>query len=345
MTTILVTGYGGFLGAEISRQLIVAGFKVRGIARSQYREMADLGVECIQGDVCDETLVRSVTKGCDAIINTAAKAGVWGSWQEYHRPNTLAPELLLDAAKRNGLTAFVQTSSPSVTFEGKPQSGIDESTPYPNKWLCNYPHTKALAEQLVLEAGKSGELATCALRPHLIWGNGDPHLFPRVISRTLAGRLRCVGDGKNLIDVVHVSNAARAHVQALQLLLDNDANLNGQALFLTDGEPIECWDWIRQILEAAEVEVPTRKISFPMAYRIGAVLEFVYRLMRRKDEPPMTRFVAAQLALDHYFSIDAAKRLIGYDPGIDRDKEMELCKPWLVGIASEMKQETGRKKS
>ncbi len=332
MATVLVTGYGGFLGAAVTRQLLAAGFAVRGLARGKYPELEAEGVECLQGDVTYEATVEAASKGVCAIVNTAAKAGVWGSWNDYYSVNTGATLALLDAASRNAVRVFVQTSSPSVTFDGKHQSGVDESVGYPSQWLCHYPHTKALAEQAVLESA-SESLRTCALRPHLIWGLGDPHLFPRVIQRAKSGKLRRVGTGKNLIDTVHVEVAAAAHVSALQRLLDGDDAVNGQAFFLTDGQPIECWDWIRMILDTAGIEIPKKGISFKAAYRIGKVLEVAYRAMGKKMEPPMTRFVAAQLALDHYFSIDKARKLLGVEPMVDRDAVMQTCKPWLQSLA------------
>ncbi len=329
MQKILVTGYGGFLGAEVTRQLLAAGYRVRGIARGSYPELQSLGVEAVRGDVSHRQTALSASAGCDAIVHTAAKAGVWGAWNDYYRINTQATSHLLEGAHQHGVTAFVHCSSPSVTFAGTPQAGVDESVPYPERWLCAYPHSKALAEQAVLAAAKSGRVRTCALRPHLIWGAGDPHLFPRVIQRARQGRLRRVGSGTNLIDVVHVSGAARAHVLAVQKLLAGDAQLNGQALFLSDGAPVECWEWISRILAAAGVPVPKRSISFAAAYRLGGVLEAVYGALRIGREPPMTRFVAAQLAMDHYFDISRARRLLDYQPSVDRDAELARCAAYL----------------
>ncbi len=334
MATVLVTGYGGFLGAAISRQLLDAGHHVRGVARGSYPKMQELGVETQVGDIRNAATLTRVMKGCDCVIHTAAKAGVWGRWEDYYSINTQATVDLLNAARQNSVRAFVYTSSPSVTFDGVHQSGVCETVPYPKKWLCFYPQTKALAEQAVLQAGQDGNLATCALRPHLIWGQGDPHLFPRVIERTLQGRLRRVGDGKNLIDVVHVESAAKAHVSAAEQLLAGDEQVNSQAFFLTDGKPVECWKWITRILEAANVAVPSRSISFTTAYRLGAILEASYWTLRRKQEPPMTRFVAAQLALDHYFSIDKARSLLDYNPDVDVDREFKRCEPWLQNLAA-----------
>lgn len=332
MTKILVTGYGGFLGQELSRQLIEGGYAVRGLARGEYPELRALGVETRRGDVSDRDMVLAACDGCDAVVHTAAKAGVWGPWCDYYRINTLATSHLLEAAQRHRLRAFVYTSSPSVTFSGDDQSGVDESAPYPSRWLCFYPQTKALAEQAVLDAAKLGQLRTCALRPHLVWGAGDPHLFPRVVERTRQGRLRRIGSGRNLIDVVHVTSAARAHVQAVAKLLAGDEALNGQALFLSDGQPVACWEWITRILQFAEVPVPKKSISYAAAYRLGAILEAAFWTLRIQREPPMTRFVAAQLAKDHYFNINRARQLLDYDPTIDTEAMFELCRPWLRSL-------------
>lgn len=329
MQTVLVTGYGGFLGAAIARKLLGAGYKVRGLARQAYPDLAALGVETVRGDISDQRALAAALAGCQAVIHTAALAGVWGQWQRYYQVNTLATRQLLETAVDANCRTVVFTSSPSVTFSATDQSGIDESAPYPTRWLCAYPHTKALAEQAVLAAGLAGELRTCALRPHLIWGNGDPHLMPRVVRRAKAGKLRRVGLGINRIDVVHVDNAADAHVLALERLSAGDAAVNGQAFFVTDGRPLECWDWISKILRAAGVDVPQRSISYKAAYRLGGVLETIYRLAGIAAEPPMTRFVAAQLALDHYFSIDKARRLLNYQPADDLERRLAECEPWL----------------
>ncbi len=331
---ILVTGYGGFLGSAICRLLIAHGYKVRGLARGRYRELEAMGVQAIQGDIAERDACLTACRDCDAIVHTAAKAGVWGRWDDYHRTNTLATQHLLAAAIQCGIRAFVYTSSPSVTFAGQPQSGVDETAAYPTRWLSHYPHTKALAEQIVQQASRDGTILTCSLRPHLVWGEGDPHLFPRVVQRAKAGRLRRVGSGRNLIDIVHVDNAAQSHLLALRRLLGSDRQLNGQSLFITDGQPIECWEWISKILLTAGIPVPTGSISFDAAYKIGAILESIYGVARIQSEPPMTRFVAAQLALDHYFNIDRAKHLLGYQPNIDRDVKLAECANWLRGLAA-----------
>lgn len=335
MQRVLVTGFGGFLGAAIVRKLLSAGYKVRGLARSNYPELVAQGVEQVQGTITDRSAVSMAVNGCDAVIHTAALAGIWGPWADYYNTNTYGTGLLLETAAQAKCSSFVYTSSPSVTFAARHQRGSDETADYPRRWLSHYPHTKALAEQAVVSTARSGKLWACSLRPHLIWGQGDPHLMPRVIDRAKAGKLKRVGSGRNLIDVVHVENAADAHVLALQRLLSRDSAVNGQAFFITDGTPIQCWDWITGILRTAGMPVPTSSLSYATAYRIGAALEATYGLLRLRSEPAMTRFLAGQLALDHYFSIDKARRLLGYQPTPEFDRRLAECEPWLRTLSGE----------
>lgn len=337
---IVVTGYGGFLGTEITRQLLARGDHVVGFGRGSYGHLASLPIESIRGDVRDGRSVHDAIRGADGVIHTAALAGIWGPWKTYYEVNTLGTSHVIDACREHGVPILVYCSSPSVTFDGTDQSGIDESAPYPNQWLCPYPHTKALAEQQVLAAHDPPRLATVALRPHLIWGADDPHLFPRLIDRARKRRLRVIGTGTNTIDTVHVINAAAAHLDAFDTLWsqaaatqsDSDGGpertvrAGGRPYFITQGEPVLCWEWIAQVLELAGATLPKGRIGFKTAWRLGATLEKLYRWSRWETEPPMTRFLAAQLAKDHYFDISAARTLLGYSPRISMHEGFELLK-------------------
>jgi len=223
---------------------------------------------------------------------------------------------------------LIFTSSPSVTFDGQHQRGVDERAPYPKKWLCAYPRTKALAEQQVLAAhGRSG-LMTCALRPHLIWGPRDRHLVPRLLARQRQGRLRRVGDGTNLVDMIYVENAAQAHLQACDAL-EPAAGIGGRAYFISQGEPVNCWAWINEVLALDGLPGVERSIPYRAAYVIGGALEAAYRLAGRRSEPPMTRFLAAQLAKDHFFDIGAARAAFGYQPSVSTAEGMTRLSAWL----------------
>jgi nucleoside-diphosphate-sugar epimerase len=138
--------------------------------------------------------------------------------------------------------------------------------------------------------------------------------------------LRIIGDGNNVIDTIHVDNAAAAHLAAIDTLAVRPDEAAGRAYFIAQDEPVNCWQWIARLCEQFDVSPPQKKISHRAADRIGVVLETVYRLTRRKSEPPMTRFVAAQLAKDHYFDISAAKTRLGYRPTVTLDEGLQRLK-------------------
>lgn len=323
---VLVTGASGFLGRYIVDRLLARGDRVRALCRRPDRELSRRGVEICYGDVRDREGVRDACRQMQMVMHTAGIAGIWGPWSTYYDVNTVGTRNVVAGCLAHHVSTLVYTSSPSVTFEGRPQTGIDESVPYARRWLCHYPHSKALAEQHVLAAHGRNGLATCALRPHLIWGPGDRHLVPRLLDRARRGRLRRVGDGRNEIDMVYVENAADAHLQAADALRQTDGAAGGRAYYISQGQPVNCWDWINQILALAGLGPVGKAISLKTAWRLGSVLEGIYGALRLRAEPPMTRFLAAQLGMSHYFDIGAARRDFGYNPQIStRDGMQKLA--------------------
>jgi nucleoside-diphosphate-sugar epimerase len=325
----LVTGAGGFLGLAIVEQLLARGVRVRALCRGTYPELSRPEVELCTGDLRDPEQVAAACRAMDVVFHVAGVAGIWGPWDHFYGINALGTRNIIAGCRRHGVGRLVYTSSPSVTFDGGDQAGVDESVPYPTRWLCHYPHTKALAEQEVLAANGVEGLLTCSLRPHLIWGPRDRHLVPRLIDRARRGRLRRVGDGGNLIDMIHVENAAWAHLLAADRL-SAGSPVAGRAYFLSQGTPVNCWEWIDELLDLAGLPPVRRAISATAAWRLGAACEAVYGGLRIRREPPMTRFLAAQLARAHYFDISAARRDLGYEPRVTTSDGMRQLGAWLA---------------
>jgi nucleoside-diphosphate-sugar epimerase len=329
----LVTGGGGFLGRYIVEQLVARGDQVRSFGRGEYPELTALGVEVVRGDVRDREAVAAACRGIECAIHTAAVAGIGGPWRRFREINVRGTENVLAACRIQGVSRLVFTGSPSTVFAGEDQCGVNESAPYGLEWLerhgAHYSRSKALAEQLVLGADEPGCLATCSLRPHLIWGPRDAHLIPRLIARARRGRLRRVGDGANVVDVTYVENAAAAHLSAADKLAEANSPVAGRAYFLSQGEPVNCWQWIDEVLALADLPPVAKSISFRTAWRIGAVCEAAFRLAGIEREPPMTRFLSAQLAKSHWFDISAARRDLGYEPRVSTSEGMRRLGQWL----------------
>lgn len=311
----VVTGGAGFLGAKIVERLLQRGDDVVIVSRNAKGSDPVFGTKTgsdtlrVNADLRDSDDVARAIDGADVVFHAAAKAGVWGPRAEYFGINLGGTRNVLAACHKHGVQQLVYTSTPSVVFERGGIDGGDESLPYPKKFLTHYAESKALVEQEVLAANGVHGLRTVALRPHLIWGAGDPHLLPRVLERAREGKLKQVGDGRNRVDITHVSDAADAHL----LALENIERAAGKAYFISS-ETIELWPWLNLVLERAGIPKLSAQVSAATAYRAGAVMEFVWRLLGIGAEPPMTRFVAENLATSHWFKLDAAKRDLGYRP-------------------------------
>lgn len=310
----LVTGGGGFLGGVIVRMLRERCDDVRSFSRSAHPALAALGVEQFRGGLEDQEAVSRAAAGCDVVFHVAAKAGIWGSYRDFHQANVVGTANVIAACRINGIGRLVHTSSPSVVFDGGDVEGGTEALPYPTRFEAHYPATKALAEQLAL-AANSPELAVTALRPHLIWGPGDNHLVPRIIAKGRAGKLRRIGTLPKLVDTIYVDNAARAHLQAADKLAPG-SSVAGKCYFISNNEPLPLWEMVNRILAAADIAPVTRSIPPQAAFAVGCLCEGLWRLLRLPGEPPMTRFVAHELASAHWFDISAARRDFGFNPEI-----------------------------
>jgi nucleoside-diphosphate-sugar epimerase len=326
----LVTGAGGFLGLYIVERLVARGVRVRAFCRSRYPALDALGVETVRGDLRDHRAAVAACRGMDVVFHVGGVVGMGGPWRHFYAINTRGTRHVVEGCQAHGVRRLVFTSSPSVTFDGTDQQGIDESVPYPRRWLAPYPRSKALAERHVLEASGSDGLLTCALRPHLIWGRRDRHLVPGLLARARSGRLRRIGDGTNRIDTVYVENAAEAHLQAADAL-EPGSPVAGRAYFITQGEPINCWEWINEILAMANLPPIRKSLSLSAAWMLGGTLENLYAVLRLPGEPPMTRFLAAQLATSHYFDISRARHDFGFRPAVSTEEGMRRLAQDLKG--------------
>lgn len=317
---ILVTGASGFLGFAIAKKLRAQGHDIVNFSRRAPEKLFAIGVDTFEGDLKEASDLRDLfeTHQFDAVFHVAGKIAMWGDWSDFLQINYLGTKLLLELAKTYGVKKFIYTSSPSVAFGKNDLLGVDESVGYPEEYLSMYAKSKAMAEQEVLKAN-CAEFLTCALRPHLIFGPGDENLIPRLLKSHCTGKLKRVGNGENLVDVVYVDNAADAHIQALEHLSFN-SGVDGEAFFIGQG-PVNLWNFIDQIMQKHQLPKVSKEISFKKAYAIGSVIEAGLKLTRKVDiDPPMTRFVAMQLAKSHYFSHKKAQERLHWSPKVTLDQ-------------------------
>jgi nucleoside-diphosphate-sugar epimerase len=333
---VLVTGGGGFLGQAICKQLAAAGHSVFAFNRNRYPALEEAGIAQRVGDVSNLDSVLAAAKDVDAIVHSAGKVGAWGRLEEYYEANVRGTDNVLAACDMHQIRRLVFTSSPSVVQGGKDLEGVDESAPYADHYLSAYQQTKALAEQRVM-AANGARLATVALRPHFIWGPGDPNLLPRILKQARSGRLRLIGKEAKKIDTTYVDNAADAHVLALEKL-EIGSPIAGKVYFISQGEPVTQEWLINAWLRADGFPAEARRMPLGLAKFLGAALESVYSTLGIKSEPPLTRFVVEQLSTSHWFNINAARADLGYAPKVSMQEGLVRLAQHLT--RSRMQQKT-----
>lgn len=327
MNKVVVTGGGGFVGKVIVRMLRQRGIPCRVVGRHRYPEVEALGAESVACDIRDRERLRPVFRDVDTVFHTASLAGIWGRRAEYQSINVTGTDNVLQACRDNGVARLIYTSTPSVVFDRRNIAGGTEDLPYATRFLCHYARTKAAAERQVL-AANGAVLKTCAIRPHLVWGPGDPHLIPRLVACGRKRQLKRVGNGGNLVDISYVDNVAHAHLLAAANL-GGAGSAAGKAYFISQGKPVRLWGWINALFARLGIAEVTESVPFPLAYGVGAVLEILHGLLRPGQEPRMTRFLAEQLAKSHYFSIEQARNDLGYAPIVSTEAGLDHLVSWI----------------
>ncbi len=325
---ILVTGASGMLGAATARALAARGDEVRVLQR----RASGLGLPEVLGDVADARVVAEAAVGCDAVVHLAARVGVVGTEAQFEAANVDGTANVLAAARAGGASRVVHVSSPSVAHAGEPLVGAGAGPADPDRTSGHYARTKARAEQLALEAAAGRHLDVVVLRPHLVWGPGDRQLVGRIVQRATQGRLALIDHGAALIDTTYLDNAVDALLAALDRA--GEPGVRGRAFVVSNGQPRTVAELLTRICRAAGVAPPRRRVPLPVAWAGGAVAERVWSRLEREDDPPMTSFLAEQLATAHWFDQRATRAALGWEPRIGLDEGFARLTAWYASGAA-----------
>lgn len=324
----VVTGGGGFVGRHLVEALLARGDRVRivDIAEPKFETAA----EYVHGDITDAQSMKDALAGADVVFHAASVVHTKQNQQDFvYRANLDGTKHVLDACKANGIGKLLYVSSGSVVYEGRDIESGDESLPYATVELAPYAASKVAAEKLVLAANGEGGVATTALRPHVIFGPGDTRFLPAVIKHAKSGRLKFqVGLGNWMSDYTYVSNLVDALIAAEERL-SLGSPVAGSAYFITNGEPMPFWDFVRATLARLGLPPIKGKIPHQIVYAIAAVKEGFDTLRGGTISPEdgLTRFAIRYMCTHHYFSIEKAQRELGYAPKVTVAEGIELtCK-------------------
>lgn len=317
----LVTGSNGFVGRHLTRALAARGDEVVAFDLSADGSV-DPKVRKVTGDLRDARALSDACEGVQTVFHVASRVQTRRTGaDEVREVNVGGTEKLLDACRAQRVQRLVYVSSASVVYAGRDIERGDETLPYPAHFHAPYAETKAIAERTVLEASGRGDVLTCSIRPHIVFGPGDTRFFPAVLGRARSGRLKAyVGDARKLSDFTYVDNLVDGLLLAAEKL-EPGSKVGGQAYFVTNGEPRSFWDFVGQLLDGLELKRPGFRVPFPVAYSAAAVREGLDALRGiATSEESLTRFTIRYLTTHHYFSHEKASRELGYQPRVSLDE-------------------------
>ncbi len=318
---VLVTGGTSLVGSHVARRLRDRGDDVVLFQRQQ----GPAGFEQRLGDVADAAAVTAAVAGVDAVVHMAARVGITGSWATFEETNVTGTANVIAASWAEGVSRFVQVSSPSVAHTGDSLVGAGAGSADPSGARGHYARSKAQAELLALEVSRPS-FPVVALRPHLIWGPGDDQLVGRIVARSRQGRLATIGTGMALIDTTYVSNAADAIVAGL----DRAPELEGRAFVVSNGQPRPVAELVSRILRAAGLEPPRLKVPYALAKLGGLAAEQVWDRTERDGDPPITSFLAEQLATAHWFDQRETRHALDWVPAVSLDEGFRKLQAWFL---------------
>ena len=312
---ILVTGATGGLGRALVREALARGAEVRATGRDTAagEELARLGADFVPCDlVAPEADTAALVTGCDSVIHAAAHSASWGPEADFIAANVTATQRLLDAARAAGVSRFVFVSSPSIFARLGNRTGIGEDDQPTNRPLNAYAQTKLAAERAVLAAA-GDRMATCAIRPRALVGEGDRVILPRLAKLARRKRMPLPRGGTALIELTDLRDAAWAICEAEA----RAPALSGRAINISGGQPIAVRDLAGRLAEALGERPRLVSIPLALAQPLAHIAETISRLAGAEEEPVLTRYTLATLAFSQTFDLAPARRWLDYRPRHD----------------------------
>lgn len=329
---VAVTGASGVVGGAVARALLARGDQVIAIQRGDLPEdLRDAGARPVRADISGSVEpIAEAFAGCDAVVHAAARVDIVGPWEDFERINVVGTRQVIEAARRAGVRRFVLVSSPSVAHAGYALVGSSTAPADPEHARGHYSRSKAMAEVLTLAADTS-DFAVTVIRPHLVWGPGDTQLTARIIDRARSGRLVTIGSGSALIDTTYIDNAGSAITAAVDRAAHPD--VRRRSFVVSNGEPRTVAEMLTRIARAADAPGPSRSVPFGLARAGGVVLERLWERTGREGEPPVTAFLAEQLATAHWFDQRQVRAALAWAPEVSIDEGFQRLGTWLRGVA------------
>jgi nucleoside-diphosphate-sugar epimerase len=316
---VFVTGASGFVGNAAVHAMVARGHHVRAMSRSETSDnrIRAAGVEPVRCDL--DTVTPEHLGAAEAVLHCAAYVAPWGPRHAWYRANVLGTRRLLEAATGAGAQRFILISTEAAICSGQDLVDADETWPLAPDSPYPYCATKAEAEAMVL-AANSENLTTIALRPRFIWGPGDTTLLPIIEAMATEGKWMWVNRGAAMTSTVHIDNLVAA------ILLALDKGRGGQAYFVLDDGRRSLREIITGMAAARNLTLPDRSIPRWLADALGFLCEGLWRLLRLRGAPPLTRHAAMVMSRTCTLVDAKARRELGYAPVVSVAEGLEAMR-------------------
>ncbi|MEQ2286261.1 hypothetical protein AMECASPLE_000605 [Ameca splendens] len=325
----LLTGGCGYFGFRLACALHKRGARIILFDNVHPSQELPADMMFVHGDIREYAQVEKAVFGVDCVFHIASY-GMSGREQLNRHlieaVNVQGTKNILKACVENGVSRLVYTSTFNVVFGGQVIENGDESLPYLPLHLHpdHYSKTKSLAEMAVLEAngaalfGSSEALRTCSLRPAGIYGPGEQRHLPRIVSYIERGIFRFVyGSPSSLVEFVHVDNLVSAHMLAAEALTSEKQHRSaGQAYFISDGRPVNNFEFFRPLVEGLGYPFPKLRLPISLIYLFAFLTEIIHLLIGPfyNFQPLLTRTEVYKTGVTHYFSMAKARAELEYEP-------------------------------
>uniref|UniRef100_A0A1A8IWA0 Hydroxy-delta-5-steroid dehydrogenase, 3 beta-and steroid delta-isomerase 2 n=1 Tax=Nothobranchius kuhntae TaxID=321403 RepID=A0A1A8IWA0_NOTKU len=365
----VVTGAGGFLGKRLVRLLLEEErtAEIRLLDKRVQPQLLQSLEDCrgettlslFEGDIRDGSFLRKALQGASTVFHIASIIDVTESveYSELYGVNVKGTQLLLETSIQENVVSFIYTSTVEVmgpNTRGEPIINGSEDTVYDSTLKYSYGKTKREAEDRTLQANgevlqNGGRLATCALRPMYIYGEGCrfllSHMRDGIRNKDVLYRTSVA---EALVNPVYVGNVAQAHLQAARSLKDPQKRnlVGGKFYFISDDTPPVSYSDFNHVVMSPLGFSIQKKLPLPLFffYIVCFILETVCMMIRPfiRIAPPLTRQVLTLLNTTFTFSYQKAKKDLGYVPRYSWEEARKRTTEWL---ASQLPSERDKQRS
>jgi len=318
----LVTGASGFIGSRLSGRLAIEeGVCVRAMVRraKKAERLRKLPLEIVQADLLDLESLRRAIDGCDLVFHCAALVRETGNRNEFLRANVTGTENILKVSRDAGVKKFIHFSSVAV-YGLNPPDGADETTPFqPCRNL--YCYTKIAAEKAVWAAHQEARLSVVVIRPANVYGPYSNPWTVRPVKLINSGEMILINGGTGVCNYVYIDNLLDATLVAAK----RDESL-GEAYLISDGKAVSWKEFFGYYAQMAG-KPKMRSVPEWLGKTIALGIEVSAKL--RGKQPKITREAVGFLTREARFSIEKARRELGYQPRFSLEEGMKLTEKWL----------------